>query len=94
MAETPRSVEVDLTTAPIPVAVVRPAKSGEEVAALFFLGLLTTPLIAYVLMLIVGRVTDWDLSYWDTLLVLLAIRMVQVVPRSTSWTHKPKGSKL
>lgn len=77
----------------VAVAVVRPISKPEDVVGKVIVGLLLTALVAWLLMLIAGTVTGWGLSYWHTLLSLLAIRMVQIVPSARSWTHKPKGSK-
>lgn len=76
------------------VHVVRPKMSRAEVIGRIlgrFLGML---LIAWILMLIIEEVTDWDPSYWHTLLSLYAVRLIQVKDNSYFWTHKDKDSAI
>jgi len=79
-------------SAPVKVHVVRPKQSWSDFVSKVTIKLALTFFTAWVLMLIVGEVTTWGLGYWHTLLVLLAIRMVQIVPSATFWTHKAEGS--
>lgn len=75
-------------TALVRVAVVRPKLTWSDVVVKLVVGLLVTLLTAWVLMLIAGEVTDWGLGYLDTVLVLAAVRLLQVAPNSKTWTHE------
>ena len=94
MAETPKEVHVEVFAEPVPVAVIRPAVKPEDVIAKFLIGAPMTFLLGWILMLIAGAVTDWGLSYWNTVLALIGIRLVQVKPSAQWWSHKAKGSTL
>lgn len=71
------------------VAVVQPKRDAAYWFWQIFFGLLATALIGWWLMLIVGTVTPWDLSYWHSVLTLFGLRLVQVGSGWMNWTHRP-----
>lgn len=69
------------------VAVVRPHQGTDFWAVRLPVMIALTALTGWWLMLILGTVTPWHLSYWHSILTLIGIRMVQVGPGWSNWTH-------
>lgn len=71
------------------VAVVRPKLNGGEKAARFILAAGFTFLNGLFLMLIIPAVTSWHPNYWQSVLVLVGLRILQNGSGWINWTHAP-----
>lgn len=82
-----------MSSSPIDVTVVRPKVTGAEALGRFLgrnAGLFLT---AWLVMLIVGGQTPWHPGYWQTFLLLLAVRLILPAASDstyTYWTKEPK----
>jgi len=75
------------------VAVVRPKLTGVELFARCLLAAGFTFLNSLFLMLIFPAVTPWHPSYWQSVLVLVGLRIVQNGSGWINWTHPAGGAK-
>ena len=75
------------------VAVVRPKLSGPVVFARFVLAAGFTFLNGLFLMLIIPAVTPWQPSYWQSVLFLVGLRIVQNGSGWVNWTHAAGGKR-
>ena len=71
---------------PINVQIVRPYMDPVERISFLVARVGITFLIGWILMLIVGTVTDWALSYWHTILALIGLRLAQLGSSYAMWT--------
>lgn len=75
------------------VAIIRRRPTWRALANQVAVGLAIISLTGWWLMLIIGTVTDWDLSYWHTVLSLIGLRLVQVGSAHRQWTIPAEKSK-
>lgn len=78
----------------IPVEIVRSKPTRLERWALMIARLVLLALSVLIVMLALGALTPWNLSYWETWLAVLAFRAAQVPSDYLAWTRAPKKEEL
>jgi hypothetical protein len=75
----------------INVEVVRPKKSAAEQVGALLGVVLNVFLSGWILMLILGAVSTWTPSYWHSVLVVIAVRVVLPGASYLFWTKRDKS---
>lgn len=75
----------------VPVEIVRPTRTAAQRWALILARILLMVFSVWIVMLALGALTPWHLSFWETWLAVLAFRAAQVPNNILGWTRDPKG---
>lgn len=61
----------------VPVVIVQDNKSNRELFVMLFSGIITLLVKAWLVMLLIGSVADWGLSYWQVLVAVAILGAIQ-----------------
>lgn len=76
---------------PTPVTIVRPKTETPKLLGWWIGSAISYFLNAWLIMLVVGAQTPWNTGYWQTVALLIAIRLVMnagKVPNHLFWTRE------